>query len=137
MALNNPSPGFFSVNEFQASPLPWAVNATTSGTDVARYQLQRVSKNLVLVNHASVGTYLRLGFTENGVNGLGSSSFLLVDGKDSIELDVRIKELYVRAAASGSVNYSMYVGLTTIMSTQMPMLSGSLSDGSPGWGGVG
>jgi hypothetical protein len=135
MALNNPSPGFFSVNEFQVSPLPWLISGTTSGTSVTKYAFPKVSKSVTIQNLDS-SNKLRLGVTLNGVNGVGGNYYFVINAGALVQLDLRATEIYVRADTSNSIAYSIYAGLTTISAGQMPILSGTLSDG-PGWSGVG
>lgn len=136
MALNNPSSGFFSVNEYQVSPLPWVVTGSTTGTDVIKYDFHKVTKSLVLINNTNSKS-LRLGFTENGVNGVGGNYYLVVAGGTQLSLDTRVKEVYIRADTSNIISFSLYAGLTTISAKQIPLLSGSQPDGSEGWDGVG
>ena len=136
MALNNPSSGFFAASEYMVSPLPWAVTGSTSTTAVNRHTFHKVSKSLTIINHAVAGTYLRVGFTDNGVNGVGGNYFVKVNGGGTLNLDVRITEVFIRADSSNTISYSLYAGLTTIDAGQMPTLSGSLGNGT-GWEGVG
>jgi hypothetical protein len=136
MALNPPSSGLFSVNEFQTSPLPWAITGSTSNTTVVNYQFPCLTKSITFKNHDN-SKAIRIGFTENGVNGVGGNYYFVVDGGDLVTLDVRVKDLFVRADTSNTISYSVYAGLTTIHSSQMPTISGSLPDGSAGWIGVG
>jgi len=136
MALNNPTSGILSVNEFQASPLPWVLTAATSGTSVIEYDFPRVTK-CITISNLSAGKTLRIGFTLNGVNGVNGKQYFILSGSTSVTLDCRVKELYLRADTSNTIDFSIYAGLTTIASREMPILSGSLPDGSPGWSGVG
>lgn len=138
MALDNPSSGFFSVNEYQVSPLPWAITSVTSGVSVASYTLPRVSKNIVITNLETGATkFLRLGFTLNGVNGVEDNYYIVIPPDTTLSFDVRMKQFFVRADSSNTINFSIFCGLTTISEMQMPTLTGSLSDGSVGWSGVG
>lgn len=134
MSLNNPSSGFFSTPEFQAAGLPWTATATTSGITVVRYSLPKVTKSVTFVNaETSAANRIRIGFTENGVNG---TNYVLVNGGQTVTLDARVKEIFVRANASGTYAYSVYCALTTIDGKFMPILTGSV-DGSTYWDGVG
>jgi hypothetical protein len=137
MALNNPPSGYFNSSEFTASSLPWVVSGTTSGTDVIKYAFPKVTKNIIVHNLESSSKKLRIGFTANGVNGVGGNFYFIVDSGDLITFDSRVTEVYVRADTSNTISFSLYAGLTTIAAGQMPTLTGSLGDGSPGWTGVG
>jgi hypothetical protein len=137
MSLNNTRSGLNNTAEFVTSALPWVITGITSGTDVITYNLPKVSKNIVLMNNASTGSYLRLGFTENGINAVEDKYYFNVDGGQSINLDVRVKTFFVRADSSGSLDFSIYAGLTTIDNIMMPTLTGSLAVQGDGWEGVG
>ena len=136
MALNNPSSGFFAASEYMVSPLPWVVTGSTSTTAINKHTFHKVSKSLTVTNHAAAGTFLRVGFTNNGVNGVGDNYFFKINGGNTINLDVRVSEVFIRADSSNTISYSLYAGLTTIDAGQMPMLSGSSGSGT-GWEGVG
>jgi hypothetical protein len=136
MALNNTRSGFSNVSEFQASPLPWVITGSTSGTTVIKYTFPFVSKNITFHNLESSTKKLRIGFTENGVNGVGGNYYFIIDSGDLLTLDARVTELYVRADTSNTIEHSVYAGLTTIDRGMMPLLTGSYN-GSNIWEGVG
>jgi hypothetical protein len=135
--LDNTRSGLNNTAEFVTSALPWVITGTTSGTDVITYNLPKITKNLIVANNASAGNYLRLGFTENGVNGIEDKYYFNIDGGKTIALDVRVKVINIRADVSGSLGFSVYAGLTTIDSIMMPLLSGSHVVHGDGWVGVG
>lgn len=116
--FNYPAPGLNSVGEYMASGLPW-VTASSATTSSFQINFPFVTNELMITNSGS--NPLRVGFTQNGVN--GSNYFLVLPGTDA-EIDVRIKTLYVRAH-TGSVDYSVYAGLTQIPARSMPVLTGS------------
>ena len=89
---------------------------------------------------------LRVGFTVNGVNGVGGSvsgstvgyhtqnyfilSGALANGQSagpsSVRLEVRCKEIYLRSDSPGHVSgFTLIAGLTGVQSSQFPILSGS------------
>jgi hypothetical protein len=136
MALNNTRSGFANISEFQASSLPWVATASTSNTTVVKYSFPFVTKSIILHNLESTSKKLRIGFTENGVNGVGGNYYFLIDSGDLVTLDVRVTELYVRADTSNTIQHSVYAGLTTISNDMMPILTGSLN-GQAVWNGVG
>lgn len=137
MSLNNPASGIFSAGEFVSSALPWVVSETTSGTSVIKYTFPRVTKSITFHNLETSSKKLRIGFTENGVNGAGGNYFFLIDSGDVVTLDVKVVEVYLRADVSNTISFSIFAGLTTISAGQMPVLTGTLGDGSQGWSGVG
>ena len=137
MSLNNPSSGFFSTPEFQASGLPWVITGSTSNITVINYKFPKVSKSITVHNlENSSNKFLRVGFTLNGVNGGGGNYYFLVDGGDSLTLDARVTEVFVRADSSNTIIFSIYGSLTTIDKKFMPTLTGSIG-GTSYWDGVG
>jgi len=137
MALKNVVSDVFNISEFQTSGFPWVIYATTSGTSVNTHSFSRVSKNVTVKNNDASGKNLRIGFTLNGVNGNGGKYYFFLEGGQSMTFDAKITDIFVRADTSNTINYSVYASLTTVLPTAMPFLSGTLQDGSAGWGGVG
>lgn len=137
MALNNPPSGYFNSGEFTASSLPWVVSGTTSGTSVTKYTFPKVTKNIIVHNLETTSKKLRIGFTLNGINGVGDNFFFVIDKGEFFTCDSRVTELYLRSDTTNTISFSVYAGLTTIAAGQMPTLTGSLGDGTPGWTGVG
>jgi archaellum component FlaF (FlaF/FlaG flagellin family) len=138
MALNNPLAGINSTSEFQLSGLPWVVSGTTVSNVVTRYQLPKVTKSITIHNlEPSSNKKIRIGFTENGVNGVAGNYFFVFDSGALVTLDARVKEFYIRADTfSDEHDYSIYCSLTTIASNMMPILTGS-TGGETLWNGVG
>lgn len=138
MPLNNPKSGINTPAEFTMSGLPWVVSGTTVSNSVTSYQLPKITKNITFQNLSTTSNkFIRLGFTLNGVNAVGGNYYFVVNAGDSITLDARVKEVYVRADTfTDTLNYSLYCSLTMIDSTMMPILTGSI-DGTALWEGIG
>jgi hypothetical protein len=136
MPLNNTRSGFANVSEFQASSLPWVITGSTTNTNVIKYAFPFVTKSITVHNVEASTKKLRIGFTENGVNGVGGNYYFVIDSGETVTLDVRVTELYIRADSSNTISHSILAGLTTIDKTMMPLLTGSL-DGQAVWAGVG
>ena len=136
MGLNYPNMGMYYAAEFQTAALPYVTStlAPGVGSGVLRIDFEKITKFIQVNNLAPAGQYLRMGFTENGVR--GGNHYLINGGDESYAFDLRVKTLFF-AGVTGSVEMSLMAGLTCIDARQMPILSGSLSDGSPGWIGVG
>jgi len=136
MGLDNPKTGLYFASEFQSSALPYVTCsiAPHASSGCMRVSFPKITKFFQVTNHSSTGSYLRIGFTENGVR--GSQYYLMNGGDESQIFELRIKDLFF-AGMSGSVEFSLMAGLTNIDSTQMPTLTGTLSNGNPGWYGVG
>jgi len=136
MALNNVKPGFNNAAEFTASGLPWVLSGTVSNS-VVKYSFPKVTKDIVIINNNTTAAQrLRVGFTENGVNGVGNAYYILVNGGSNITLNVRVKELYLLRDGGSDISTSVCANLTTIDSMMMPVLTGSLG-GITYWEGVG
>jgi hypothetical protein len=135
--LNNPQGGLGYAAEFQTSALPYVTSSVvpqrTSGC--LRIDFPKISKFIVVKNNESSGKYLRVGFTRNGTLNL-PGYFYLLNGGESLDVDVRVTSIYL-AGHTSTVSGSILAGLTNIDSRQMMTLSGTLSDGSDGWVGVG
>lgn len=137
MTLNNSDPGFNFVPAYQAPGLPW-VSSGALTTATTRLDFPFVSKSIVIANNSAVGTLMRVGFTSDGINGTTPGTrYFLLDGKQSITLDVRVREIYLQGD-SGAVNYALCANLSSIQSRMMAPLSGSgnASSSSLNWNGV-
>ena len=96
---------------------------------------------------------LRIGFSENGINGLGGSvsgsayekssparclNYLVLSGSGggnphtTVRLEIRCKELFLRRDGSANTGFSLIAGLTGVESSQFPILTGS-----QGFSGIG
>ncbi len=116
--FNYPASGLNNVGEYQASGLPWV---TSSQATTTPYQIAFpfVTNEIVISNSGSAP--LRVGFTQNGIN--GSNYFTVLAGHVAT-FDVRVTYIYIRSDSS-TANYSMYAGLTQIPFKSMPVLTGS------------
>lgn len=136
MPLGTPKSGFGAAGEFQSSALPYTTSsiAPAAASGVLRIDFPNVTRFISLANRSADGTLLRVGFTENGVRNSGFHYKL--DGQDTATWELRVKTLYL-AGDTTVVSASIMAGLTTVSATDMPLLSGTLPDGSAGWTGVG
>ena len=132
MPLNNPEGSIGSAAEFQSSGLPWVTSSTGTSTPV-RYDFPKVTRCITVRNTTTgSGGFLKVGFTQNGVN--GTNYFSLPPGTDSL-FEVRCKEVWI-AVAGATATFSMFAALTTVPSRFMPELTGSVT-GTTQWTGVG
>lgn len=131
--LNNPSGGTGYAAEFQSSALPWVTSSTApaSGSPV-RYDFGKVTRFITVSNLGA--TPLSFGFTRNGV--ILSNNKYILSGSQTVTLEVRVKSLWLQAE-TGTPTFCLFAGLTNVDKKQMPLLSGTLADGSSGWDGVG
>lgn len=141
MTFDNPKGGIGYAAEFQSSALPWVTSSLSpaAGSPV-RLDFPKVTRFIVINNRDSTfGNSLSIGFTRNGVisgsGGLGQQKFVLQGGQ-AVTLELRVKEIWLQGE-TGTPSYSLLAGLTNIDRNNMPLLSGTLPDGSPGWTGIG
>lgn len=137
MPLDNPGAGIGAAGEFQSSALPWVTSSVAPNIStgaVQRLDFPRVTRFITVANHDAAGKELRIGFTRNGIK-IGGNYFLL-DGGQLVTFELRVKHLFL-AGDSSAPTFSVCAGLTTVDSRNMPQLSGTLDDGTPGWAGVG
>lgn len=137
MTLDVPSAGFSSAGEFQSSALPYVTSsqAPVAASDVLRIDFPKVTRFITISNYDSAANKLRIGFTQNGVK-LSGNYFLIAGGGIPVTLELRVKSLFL-AGDTTSPNFSLCAGLTSVDARHMPLLSGTLADGSAGWNGVG
>jgi hypothetical protein len=132
MSLDNPKSGLFNVNAYQFPGLPWVTSsvAPVSGSPV-RHDFAKVTSFIVVSNRDTSSGSLSFGFTHNGVT--STNNKYIVDAGQSLTLDVMAREIYIQGEV-GTPAYSLYVGMTFIDSTELPLLTGS---GVNPWIGVG
>lgn len=136
MTLNNPQGGLGYAAEFQSSALPYVTSSTAPATgSPVLFQFPKVTRFITITNRdATFTNSMSFGFTRAGVVSTNNKYVLM--GGQSISLELRVKDLWLQGEG-GTPAYSMCVGLTNIDRNIMPLLSGTLPDGSPGWTGVG
>lgn len=119
--LNNPRSGFNMVGEYQIAGIPWVVSGTAS-TSAACIPFDYVTRAITVTNNAATGTFLRIGFTQNGVNG---TNYYSLDGGKAVRLEVRVRDLWLRTTAS-TADYSVCAEVTSIERRNMLPLTGSV-----------
>ncbi len=141
MSLGNPNSGIGSVAEFQSSALPWVTSsvAPAAGSPV-RFDFPKVTKFIMVSNRdATFSNSLSIAFTRNGIisgtGGMGQQKYILQGGQFQT-FELRVKELFLQGE-TGTPPYSVCAGLTNINSSNMPALTGTLSDNSAGWQNIG
>lgn len=120
-------PGMNRSEEFTTSGMPWVLTTTASINTPTQVVLPFVTKRLVVKNNSTGSLFF--GFSVNGTTN-GPERFVLL-ANEIIDLDVRVKEIFVMSSGSSVNEFSIYGGLTMIPATNMPALTGSI------WEGVG
>jgi hypothetical protein len=133
MPLDNPRSGFGNASEFQSSALPYITSSTApaAGSPVL-FRFPKVTRFICVSNAGN--TTLSFGFTQRGVT--TSSNKFVLSGSQSITLELRVRDLWLQGEG-GTPAYTLCAGLTNISRDQMPVLTGTLSNGDSGWDGVG
>lgn len=133
--LNNPKTGMGYTSEFQSSGLPWVTSSVAPAVNSpVRFDFPRVTRFITIHNRDAASNTLSFGFTERGVKS-SNNKYVLLAG-ETVTLELRVKNLWLQGE-TGTPAYSLIAGLTTVDSRDFPLLSGTLSDGSSGWQGVG
>lgn len=138
MGINVPKGGIGYAAEFQSSALPFVTSSTApqASGGCMRLDFPKITRSITVANNESAGTYLRLGFTRNGVMGAGGGAYYYrLNGGQQVTFELRVTNFYV-AGDTGTANFSLCAGLTNIDAIEMPQLTGSLGNGI-GWLGVG
>ena len=130
------------VPAYQVSGTPF-VTSSACGKNPERIDFPSATRFFVVQNHGKLagnnGTAnLRVGFTENGVNGdVTSNYFILPASGSTSRLEIRCKTLFLRAddvATGTKVKFDVLAGLSTVDAGEFPVLTGSTyltaSDGS-------
>ena len=143
MTLNVPRPGFNSVPEYTISGLPHALSGSATSTPSV-IEFPNVTRAITVTNNSPPGTYLLVGFTQNGVN--LANSFPL-NGGQMQRFELRVRDLWLKASGGASAQYGVLAELTAIERRNMLPLTGSIdtstyqgqlqATGSILWPGVG
>jgi len=119
------------VPNYQLSAIPYVTSSAASEVldgDGLQIQFPYVTKTVKIKNTG--GASLRVGFTENGVEGVETANYFIIPTEASAgetciqEFDVRCKSLWF-AGNGGATSFSLFAGLTPIESGSFPTLTGS------------
>ena len=135
MPLNNPRSGYNSVAEYQASGLPWVTSGSVTNTTQVHLEFPYATRAINIANNSANTTFLKIGFTQNGVSGTAASNCYNLQGGQQCRPEVRVRDLWL-ATDTGTINFCVLAELTTIERMHVLPLTGSIS-GTLGWGGVG
>ena len=141
-AYYNRGAGASFVPAYQISGVPFATGS--NGTNITNLPVKinfPYATRFFQVTNTSEAT-LRIGFTENGVNGVGGSvsgstagyhtqNYFIVSGSgnglaSTVRLELRCKQLWIRSDAVATTSgFSLIAGLTAVEASQFPILTGS------------
>jgi hypothetical protein len=109
-----------NVGEYQASGLPYVTQSAVT-TSPFNIQFPFVTNELTVKNNSD-GT-LRVGFTQNGVNG---SNFFTLPVSGAYSGKLRVTDLFIRSE-TGTLTCEVVAGLTTIPRQDFYILTGALN----------
>ncbi len=143
MTLNATRPGFNAAAEYTISGIPHVASGSATATPSV-IEFPNVTRAIHVTNVGPVGTFVLVGFTQNGVNG---SNCFPIDGGKSHRFEVRVRDLWLKASGGASAQYGVLAELTAIERKMMLPLTGSVdtstvqgrldATGSIVWPGVG
>ena len=131
--------GLNNVGSYQVSGIPFASASIDCRTPL-KIEFPYVTRWVLIKNNATVNAEdLRVGFSENGVN--GTNFFTLHDTTSNVEdrasiinpLELKVTEIWL----SGSRNVEVIAGLTNIPVERVNNISPSGSNWSGSYGGIG
>jgi len=136
------------VPAYQVSGIPSCLTLSAVGTTAVRVDFPSVTRWIsISTMDDEPNLALRIGFSENGVNGVEEDNyFLLPLGQDSgtagasrysettPRLEIRCKSIWVRSESGTLGGVSIMAGITGIDNSQFPALSGSVRSGHTGIG---
>jgi hypothetical protein len=115
------------VPAYQVSGVPFVTASACSGTPV-QVNFPQATRFFVITNQ-SAHNALRVGFTENGINGAVSKNYFILHASSSTpRLELRCKSLFLRAdaAAVTRVPFTLVAGLSAVDAGEFPVLTGTL-----------
>lgn len=128
-----------AVDEYLGSCLPFAAGNITAANGVASVvYFPYITRWIQIFNNDAVGTNgLRVGFTENGVNSIGTPAennyFVIPAGGSSARLEIKCTEIWLAGNGGDVATCSVVAGYTGIPKNNFV---GILSS-SAGFSGVG
>lgn len=131
MSMQWPAAGVNDVGTYLISGVPFITNGTVGAT-ATKVSFSTVTKNVSVKNTATGGaTVLIVAFTENGLNDNPTGTnrrFFLREGEVR-DMNIRIKELWLSGSV-GAPTFDVVAGLTHVMPSQLPTITGSVPSGS-------
>lgn len=139
MSFDHPKAGPNSVPSYQLSGIPYVTGSGTGTENLnaaggKQFDFPQVTRFITFSN-ATASQQLYVAFASEGhvAGGDGSPlNFFTVPPTSAVTLDVRCKSVFLKSSAA--IQWSMCAGLTPIMKSSFPVLTGST--GFHGVGGL-
>ena len=114
--------GVGNVGSYQASAQPYLSSSidVPANNTVIKIEFPNVTRFITIKNSgpdASNEINLRVGFSQNGVNGAENNNWVILSNQESYSADWRVREVYLRVDPSGgttNATASIIAGLTSI-----------------------
>jgi len=128
MTLNHAKSGFNNLNEYLCPSIPFITSSQVPVTpSFLEVPFPNVTNSIKILNNAAPSTYLLIAFTRNG---LTMGRHIRLNGGEQIDLSHRVTTIFL-AGETSLCNVSVDAGCTSILASEMPLLSGTY------WPGVG
>lgn len=127
-------------DEYTASGTPFVTGShgvvDLNNADLQIIEFPRVTRWIHIYNHnATAGHAMKVGFTENGLAGTpphgfteDEAHFIFIPGnKDTGRLELRCTKIFLKAATSDRVNFTVVAGLTNVPPRNFFQMTGSIS----------
>ena len=119
--------GLGNVGSYQASGRPFLSSSlhVTSSNDVLKISFPTVSRFVTIKNEGPAAqneVKIRVGFSQNGVNAVENTNYLLLDNQESFSADYRVTNIYLRVHPTGgttNATASVLAGLTSIAEQEL------------------
>ena len=119
--------GLHNVGSYQASGQPWLGGGAIADTIEVKVEFPMVTKSITLIASGTMSGELRAHFvsTSSATTVISEHHYISLGAAgDSLELDVKCKEIYL-SAAGDNVSYQLAAELTNIPTGRMFDLTGS------------
>ena len=131
MSFDHPKAGPNSVPSYQLSGVPYVTGSgllteNLNATGGKQFNFPQVTRFITFSN-ATAGQSLYVAFTAEGHVGttgvLGKKNFFTVPAASTATLEVRCKSVFLKSSAA--IQWSLCAGLTPIIASDFPVLTGS------------
>lgn len=118
------------VPNYQLSAIPYVTSSAASEVTDSPISVDFPYVTKFVTVHNTGGGKLRVGFTQDGVNGTLTNNYFVLDTQGvnqhaMVTFDVRCKQMWFRRDASTDTDFSLFAGLTPVASGSFPTLTGS------------
>jgi hypothetical protein len=119
-------PGFGNTNSYLASGIPWVSGGTIAsgsvGASEVRLQFPYITRTITIINKGTPDIFIHFNSAVEEPRVISGHHYIsLIDNKDSITVDMRVKEIYLSyGGGSGPAAYEVICELTPIPSADMP-----------------